>query len=58
MTTSTLAVLASALALASSPQTLTVDPSATVVRFHVHHKMHEVDDECTIEFRLTMRRAG
>lgn len=43
--TSTLAVLASALALASSasPQTLTVDPSATVVRFHLNHKMHKVE---------------
>ena len=43
--TSMLAALASALALASSatPQTLSVDPSATVVRFHVNHKMHAVD---------------
>jgi polyisoprenoid-binding protein YceI len=32
-----------ALALAASATTFTVDPSASVVRFHLHHKMHPVD---------------
>ncbi len=38
--TASLAALALALA---SGQTLSVDPSATVIRFHVNHKLHEVD---------------
>lgn len=59
--TSTLAVLASALALASasSPQTLTVDPSATVVRFHLNHKMHEVDGRSTaVEGKAVVEPGG
>ncbi len=41
--TSTLAALALALAsAASSQQTLSVDPSRSVVRFHLNHKLHQV----------------
>jgi polyisoprenoid-binding protein YceI len=32
-----------ALALAASPATYAVDPSASAVRFHLHHQMHAVD---------------
>src|SRR5512138_1466853 len=39
------AVAALALALTSVPerQSLSVDPAASVVRFHLHHRMHEVN---------------
>jgi polyisoprenoid-binding protein YceI len=40
---SALAALVIALATASPSETYTVDPASTVVRFHLRHKLHEVD---------------
>ena len=37
------AVAAAALAVAASATTYSVDPSASVMKLHLHHKMHPVD---------------
>jgi polyisoprenoid-binding protein YceI len=37
------AAAAATLALAASATTYVVDPSASVMKFHLHHKMHAVD---------------
>jgi polyisoprenoid-binding protein YceI len=38
-----LAAVAATLALAASATTYSVDPSASVMKFHLHHKMHAMD---------------
>jgi polyisoprenoid-binding protein YceI len=38
-----LATLSLALAVGAGPQLLAVDPAASAVRYHVNHKLHEVD---------------
>jgi polyisoprenoid-binding protein YceI len=39
----TLAALALLAATGAAPQVLTLDPAASTVRFHVSHKLHQVD---------------
>lgn len=41
--TITLAALALLAATGAAPQVLTLDPAASAVRFHVSHKLHQVD---------------
>ena len=52
--------LAAALALAASASaTYVVDPAASVVRFHLHHKLHEVDGRSTqIEGKAVLAEDG
>jgi polyisoprenoid-binding protein YceI len=45
--TATLAALALAVASSAARESYTVDPSAAVVRFHVRHKLHQVDGRST-----------
>jgi polyisoprenoid-binding protein YceI len=48
-----------ALALAASAATYSVDPSASVMKFHLHHKMHEVDGKSSqIEGKAVLAEDG
>jgi polyisoprenoid-binding protein YceI len=57
--TSTLAALVLAVAFAAPQETFTVDPSSAVVRFHIRHKLHQVDGRSTsIEGRAVVEPDG
>ena len=52
-------VAAAALAAALGATTYTVDPGASAVRFHLHHKMHAVDASTSrIEGKALVREDG
>lgn len=57
--TSTVVALVLAVAFSAPQGTFTVDPSATVVRFHIRHKLHQVDGRSTsIEGRAVVEPDG
>jgi polyisoprenoid-binding protein YceI len=48
-----------ALALAASATTYSVDPAASVMKFHLHHKMHAVDGQSSqIEGKVVLADDG